>query len=794
VGEGAQPGALTTGSAVEPGIVHKLALAEQRNAGWDSKWPFIPADMLNADFRHLIATDPELTAVEKEQIFQAGKNLGVVSKSESVQQAAADKAAPAKAEPKRPIKGFGAGKAKAADKAAADKAKQQAATDKAKAAADKAKQQAAADKAKQQAAADKAKQQAAADKTAADKVQREINKIALNDKKAKAAADEAEQQQNLRSEAKSILSAAGYKQAEITDLLAAYDSFTPKDIDNLRKDFPRKEPKPKSKISPKEVDKIPREEEEEEENEPSASKGRRLYSMADMRKLPKTSDKGFAESVNALRREDESPYIVQETKTSDDINKIAEEVLKDVAANPERYAVQVNSLTADQYFRDETTGEKVDITNPNEHYRLSDLGRQLAKTDPATLKTTLQQEAEQTTKQRQDALRDLSNYLIGNLWLDGDGNYTPYTPTEAGRIVLLASKLSYVETKEGVQIVQLANNNRHVMTVSGELASRINEKLNGGLSIKEALKKAVEENTAAQKRSSDEQGWKKYKQSEAYEDAAVLSQEVCGTGWCTGTTSTAQSQLSKGDFWVYFDNGKPEIALRTEDGSLTAADPPRGTLPGQRLSPEYQEIADKFLRTTDEVKGGEAYLKARDTMEAYRTYKKTNDIAPLRKYLTYTVEGGAFSEAVFVEPEELSGYGEPAEYSVADPEYVGKPTPKRVPFSVNLLDPTTILEHVGGELVARKLTSAPMLKTVGGYFNSSSLTSAPMLETVGRNLIANSLTSAPMLRETGGSLFANSLTSAPMLKTVGRNLEADSLTSAPRLETVGESVSARQPN
>jgi hypothetical protein len=237
VGEGAQPGALTTGSAVEPGIVHKLALAEQRNAGWDSKWPFIPADMLNADFRHLIATDPELTAVEKEQIFQAGKNLGVVSKSESVQQAAADKAAPAKAEPKRPIKGFGAGKAKAADKAAADKAKQQAAADKAaKAAADKAKQQAAADKAKQQAAADKAKQQAAADKVAADQSTTQINKIALNDKKAKAAADEAEQQQNLRSEAKSILSAAGYKQAEITDQLAAYDSFTPKDIADLRRD------------------------------------------------------------------------------------------------------------------------------------------------------------------------------------------------------------------------------------------------------------------------------------------------------------------------------------------------------------------------------------------------------------------------------------------------------------------------------------------------------------------------------------------------------------------------------
>ena len=77
-----------------------------------------------------------------------------------------------------------------------------------------------------------------------------------------------------------------------------------------------------------------------------------LYSMADMRKLPKTSDRGFAESVATLRRKDESPYIVQETKTSDDINKIAKEVLKDVAANPERYADEIQLIQNGQqlYF------------------------------------------------------------------------------------------------------------------------------------------------------------------------------------------------------------------------------------------------------------------------------------------------------------------------------------------------------------------------------------------------------------------------------------------------------------
>ena len=508
------------------------------------------------------------------------------------------------------------------------------------------------------------------------------------------------------------------------------------------------------------------------------------FSISDLRKLPKIGDKGFAESVNALRRDDGSPYIVQETKTSDDINKIASEVLIDVIAFPERYAVQVKNLTADRYFLDETTGEKVDITNPAEHWRLSDLGRQLARMNPEALKTALQQEAEQITVQRQTALQDLAKYLLGN------PEY--YYQTEAARIVLLASKLSYVETQDGVQIVQLANNNRHVMTVSGELASRINEKLNAGLSIKEALKKAVEENTAAQKKSSDKQGWVKYPQSEKYEDAADLSQAVCGTGWCTGTTSTAQGQLSKGDFWVYFDNGKPEIALRTEDGSLTAADPPRGTLSGQRLSPEYQEIADEFLKTTDEVKGGEAYLKARDAMKAFRAYKTTGDVAPLREYLTYNIINNKISAAKFVEPDELSGYGKPAEYSVDDPEYVGKPVPKRVPFSVNLYDKTTNLEFVGGNLRGDVInfTSAPMLKSVGGGLYADSLARAPMLESVGGKLEAFNLTSAPMLETVGDSAGLNSLTNAPMLKTVGGQLYVDELTSAPMLESVGGNLYA----
>ncbi|HEX3122648.1 MAG TPA: hypothetical protein VHQ21_05045, partial [Rhodanobacteraceae bacterium] len=74
--------------------VHDLALEAQKAAGWDRGWPFIPADLLNADFRKLIREDPTLTAGEKEKIFSAGKNLGVVPKSEGVEAPGKAQAAP----------------------------------------------------------------------------------------------------------------------------------------------------------------------------------------------------------------------------------------------------------------------------------------------------------------------------------------------------------------------------------------------------------------------------------------------------------------------------------------------------------------------------------------------------------------------------------------------------------------------------------------------------------------------------------------------------------------------------
>lgn len=55
----------------------KERLEERRKAGWDSKWPFVPADLGNADFVAAIKSDPTLDVFEKEKILSfapGGKN------------------------------------------------------------------------------------------------------------------------------------------------------------------------------------------------------------------------------------------------------------------------------------------------------------------------------------------------------------------------------------------------------------------------------------------------------------------------------------------------------------------------------------------------------------------------------------------------------------------------------------------------------------------------------------------------------------------------------------------------
>jgi len=97
------------------------------------------------------------------------------------------------------------------------------------------------------------------------------------------------------------------------------------------------------------------------------------------------------------------------------------------------------------------------------------------------------------------------------------------------------------------------------------------------------------------------------------EDLAIkLSKGCAGTGWCTAGENTARGQLKNGDFYVYYKQGRPEVAVRM-DGADSVAEV-RGNSPNQALNKEQQEIAEEFLRKQN-FKNGLDYLDEFDTKE-----------------------------------------------------------------------------------------------------------------------------------------------------------------------------------
>jgi len=100
-----------------------------------------------------------------------------------------------------------------------------------------------------------------------------------------------------------------------------------------------------------------------------------------------------------------------------------------------------------------------------------------------------------------------------------------------------------------------------------------------------------------------------YKQLEAMgvEDAAVkLSKGAAGTPWCTAGENTARGQIANGDFYIYYKQGRPEVAVRM-DGKDEVGEV-RGNSPNQALNIEQQKLAEDFLRGSQFV-GADKYLQ-----------------------------------------------------------------------------------------------------------------------------------------------------------------------------------------
>ncbi|MFH0857591.1 MAG: hypothetical protein V1848_02480 [Candidatus Magasanikbacteria bacterium] len=309
--------------------------------------------------------------------------------------------------------------------------------------------------------------------------------------------------------------------------------------------------------------------------------------------------------------------------------------------------------------------------------------------------------------------------------------------------------------------------------------------------------------------------WKKYTKGS---DHMPLTQSLQGraTGWCTAGETTAQAQLQKGDFYVYYSHDKtgqaniPRVAIRMEENNIAEV---RGIAQDQNLDPFIADVAKEKLR---EFPDGPKYEKKAEDMERLkeiaRKHEQKKDLTKEEIKFLYEIdspiEGFGYSKdprileilferyliqdltfALDISEEEISTTKDEA-LEGGKKFHLGNLDLRELKTSEGLRLP----EIVNGNIELQSLTSAEGLqlpKIVNMSLNLSSLTSAKGLqlpETVNGSLNLSSLTSAKGLQLpeiVNGNLDLCDLTSAEGLQlpeTVGGRLNLCGLTSAKGLQ------------
>jgi hypothetical protein len=420
--------------------------------------------------------------------------------------------------------------------------------------------------------------------------------------------------------------------------------------------------------------------------------------------------------------------------------------------------------------------------------------------------------AQQITKQRVQSLVTTADYLLGN---------AGYTPAEVAQIIASARKQRVNSRKDQdgniVPFIQkITSGNEAVPNeISGATAARIVEKMQNGMPSDEAFVQGVFEGiTATARKIGNYDGWVKFHQSNDREDAEKLNEAVATTSWCTGgSVDTANRQLSAGDFYVYFSEGDPKIAIRTESGAAVEV---RGR--GKSQTIETQDLRDKaeeFMLSNEGPTGGEDYLsdqrfrrhaiEAGKTgvvpIEAYRYYDQTGEFLPFTA--TPSAPGPARFEGDFLDL-----------FAKAKIDLTKVVVDGRMLTNLNLDKeiPSASIVHVDGQIYEDGATiiDLPDLQTVGkdilsrgaqsinlpNLKTSSSITALvatkvnlPNLEKI-KNIRAEVATDIDLSNlKIGGNLYVYNVKRliAPVLKTSG-DIHAENATeiSLPSLKTSGD--------
>ena len=317
--------------------------------------------------------------------------------------------------------------------------------------------------------------------------------------------------------------------------------------------------------------------------------------------------------------------------TRADIDKAADEVVEMSAQSYDESAefydklptlIKPERITTYDYLRKYKDKSWVEMNDAG----LSDEEIEIARLSDSEYMYRVGDMRAEVLMQRDDNITSAARYLDHNI---------SYTPVERAAILIAVSKFT-AQTREvdgqlKVDMNKVRPTNTHAGTeLNGELAAGMRDELQAGKSMKDALAAAkleYDEKMKAANVASGKVGWVVYPQTTDAKEAATTSAECTGTGWCIAQDSTMSSYLSRGDLALYYDDGKPQIAIGYE-GKNRLHEPPRGRLDGQRLPEKYDEIAEAYLRK-NKTEGAQGYYDARQAkrvaLETLRTGKVTND-------------------------------------------------------------------------------------------------------------------------------------------------------------------------
>ena len=298
------------------------------------------------------------------------------------------------------------------------------------------------------------------------------------------------------------------------------------------------------------------------------------------------------------------PEIKQKDRTPEDADRVGKARLKDMQANPGDYVAPAEPNKLD-YSVKMSDGKQYDEDNLR-HYVEADAGSFAylkAQKDEGLRK----REARTITEQR---IEDLQK-LVKELFV-----HPEYTYVEQALVAKAASKYAVVASPDGsLRLVTIDPSNRHNVAVVGvKGAAAIIEELRSGKNLKDAFLVGMQRNAAMHAKDNQRKnGWQKFEQSDKEEDAVALNAGAAGTAWCTGTNvSTARGQLERGDFYIHYTNGKPDVAVRM-DGSDKIGEI-RGNTSNQALTQEQQQLTESFLQK-NAFERGEEYLEQMRTKQ-----------------------------------------------------------------------------------------------------------------------------------------------------------------------------------